>query len=75
MAKLTKEQLESIAADLIDTHNNVFDVAGAMGILVEDDVFDQLNVEEGIFKCEECNLWRTTEMQSEDRDDCCIDCE
>lgn len=60
MAKLKKmndTDLKALAAKLIDTNKNVYEVAKSMGFAFTETEWAKMEKQEKLFKCEECNQW------------------
>jgi hypothetical protein len=56
--KLTDAQIRKLADKLIDTSKNVYREVGE-GVEFSDEDFDRLESVGGVFKCEECNQWKS----------------
>jgi len=74
--KLTDDQIKKLADQLIDTCSNVYRVAERMGegVVINDDDFDRLEKLGGVFKCEECNRWKSLSEKDRSVDCMCVEC-
>jgi hypothetical protein len=74
---ITADQLKQIANKLRESPcSNVFDVTCSIcGSEVEDGdaVFTRLEKEESLFRCEECNFWKSTMYQA--HPEMCTNCD
>lgn len=72
---LTDEQVEKLADALIDTGKNVYGVAKQMfDVEIDDSVFEQLEKQAKIFKCDNCDQWLGTDYESPDFYEMCEAC-
>lgn len=72
----TSEQLEEIGKAIHNTTLNVYQVAERIcGFKPDGDaLFERLRSEQEMFKCQECNHWCGTDMES-GMPDVCIECD
>jgi len=72
---LTAIQFTQLGNRLIDTRQNVYHLAKSMfGAEFTDELWQQLEKQEGIFRCEECGMWKGADVK-EDGIDRCSECE
>jgi hypothetical protein len=78
ISPLTDEQAQQVARRIYDTSNNVYRIAEEiLGRKLNDEgeaVYEQVEKVGKIFKCSECNIWKSDSEKCEWRDDCCIEC-
>jgi formylmethanofuran dehydrogenase subunit E len=73
---LTEAQLKQLADRLIDTGSNVYRLSESMfNHKFTDKDWDELKEKTKIFKCEECNQWKSLDEHSGESDICkdCMD--
>ena len=74
--KLPDWQISKLADELVGTRGNPYEVAKHLfGVMIDNTVFEQLEIEGDIFRCVECNVWQCTDMQSYDGSSYCVDCD
>ena len=62
---LTKPQNEQLASKLHGTTQNVYVVARSLfGCEFDDEDFDRLKADTGVFRCEECSEWLNVEHEA-----------
>lgn len=73
---MTEEQLERLAAEIIDTAKNVHSVCEELFGIEEfsDENWHKMCKQEGIFKCEYCGQWMGKTFQSCYNEDQCEGC-
>lgn len=71
---LKPDQLKKLAKRLVSTRLNIYVTAADMfGVAAVDDDFDALQEHGGIFRCDGCHKWISTEDESEVAK-CCRKC-
>lgn len=74
-SKLEPAQLSKLADELQGSKKNVFSLCQHLfGIEVGDGIFDRLQHEESLFRCERCDRWLAEEHLDNDIDVTCVDC-
>jgi hypothetical protein len=69
--KLTPTQYEALAKLLFDTTGNVYTLAKAVyNYEFTEADFDVLEVNHGIFRCEECTVWQPIDAKDKQTDMC-----
>lgn len=63
--------LAELATRLHGTSANVYLVGQSLGMAIDDSTFDALRTQESLFTCRECNVWQSTDLESEMEDVCC----
>lgn len=72
--KPTSEQLKALAAKLIDTRSNAYNIAKTLGFELDEEGWDIMVEQEKLFRCEECSLWQSITERQYAGSDVCNDC-
>ena len=74
-AKLSKKQIELLSQRLDSTSNNVYRVGEQLfGFKPTDAIFNRLQNEQNLFRCEECSIWCDESLRDPDYINTCCNC-